>query len=268
MTSFVILLGFFSTFLVPFSVSANGTDISNIATGFITTLLPIWIPVAVIAIVIAGFTLSISREEGAMDKARSQIILVVIGGMIITVLLTIGPTTFIGKFYNGTINNTNAILSAPNFIEFETIGIAEWIITIIAAIGILMIILSLLEAVTSLGDEGAYTKVRTAVLNVTIGLMIIVAAKVIRTTFFPLNGGVANPAPLMLYVMGKITIILNFILVIAVAIIIYAGFRMVASFGNEDDYNNAKSLVFRVLTGILVLLVSYSLVQIVIRIFS
>ena len=57
------------------------------------------------------------------------------------------------------------------------------------------------------------------------------------------------------------------VLVIAVAIVIYAGFRMVMSFGNEDDYNNAKSLVFRVLIGILVLLISYSLVAIVVRIF-
>ncbi len=265
-TSFLSFIGWMA-FLLPTSVFASGSDLESIALGFITTLLPIWIPVAVIAIVIAGFNLSISRDEGAMDKAKSQIILVIIGGITITLLLAIGPTTFIGKFYNGAIDSS-AILSAPVFIEFETIGIAEWIITIMAAIGILMIILSLLEAVTSLGDEGAYTKVRTAVLNVVIGLLIIVAAKIIRTTFFsPINGGVANPAPLMTYIIGKITIVLNFILVIAVAIVIYAGFRMVMSFGNEDDYNNAKSLVLRVLIGILVLLISYSLVAIVVRIF-
>lgn len=63
-------------------------------------------------------------------------------------------------------------------------------------------------------------------------------------------------------------IVLAIITTIAVAIIIYAGFRMVISFGNEEAFSSARSLAIRAAIGILIILISYTLVIIVATIFA
>lgn len=263
------LLTLLGALLLPslaFAQGSGGAAISSIFEGIITVMFPIWTVVALLAIIIAGFTLMISQDEGKLDTARKTIIAVVIGGIIITILWVIGPTSAVNIIYNsGPARGWMALRNTADALGAEAEGVASWVATIAAMIGILIIIIAVLRAVTSFGsDESAYNNVRTALLHIVLGFLVIAAAYIIRDVLFFIH----EPSPLLAIIAGWLNFILGFIALIAVAILIYAGFRMVASFGREEDYSAAKSLAIRVITGLFVICISFVLVNAVVLLFN
>ena len=247
--------------------AAGGSAIGDIFYALAGTFSFIWITVGALVIFISGFTLMISEQEGAIDKAKKSIVAVLIGGIIIEIIISIGSGNIISYLYRG-VAGTNIDFTSglnPGQFSIESEGVAGWLTAIAATLGLTMIIIAAVRAAGSLGgDEAAYTNVRLSLLHVIVGLIIIGGALAFKTAFFTAH----EPSALILLVTGKIEIVLSFILLIAVAILVYAGFRMVASFGREEDYSSAKSLAIRVLVGILVILLSFSAVFIVAHIFS
>ena len=268
--------------LVPTQAHAltGGALISEQFASLITAFWPLWTTVAVLVIVIAGFTLMISHDENAIDKAKKTIIAVVIGGVITVVITAIGATNVISWVYDGTYGRTFGTTFAPRF-GLEAVGIANWITAMAAMVGILIIIITVVKAVASFGgDESAYGNTRTVILHVILGLILIGGAAIVNNVFFAIPAIVTgpdgityaisdgNPNPVIVLVKNKITIVLGFMTLIAVAILVFAGFRMVTSFGREEEYTAAKSLAGRVVVGLLVILISYSLVAVVAKLFG
>ena len=252
--------------LVPLKAHANGTDIQNIFLNLISSFSgPILVVVAILVVVTAGFTLLVSEQEGAIDKAKKTIIGVMVGGIIVTIILFFpgGPRGAISILYNG-LSGTIFINNGAT-LGLEAEGVSGWLTAMAAMIGIVIIIISVIRAVASFGgDEAAYTNVRTCILHVIIGLIIIGGAFIFKNVFF-LN---REPSALILLISSKIILLRSFILLIAVAILIYAGLRMVTSFGREEDFTAARGLAVRVVIGIIIILLSYSLVFIVSKIFG
>lgn len=252
---------FFSLLASPISAhAAGGFDISNIFLTLVMDFSGLWISIAILVIVVAGFTLIVSEDEGAVDKAKKTIIAVLMGGIITTIILAIGPDTLVSWVFivPGTVFDPTG--TGATGLGLEAVGVGDWLTSMAAMLGIVIVIIGVVRAATSFGgDEAAYTNVRNVLLQVIIGLIIIGAARIFRDVFFVNH----EPSALIALVSAKISIVFGFILLIAVAILVYAGFRMVISFGNEEDYSAAKSLAIRVVIGIAVILVSYSLVVIV-----
>lgn len=248
--------------LAPGAAYASGADVSDMFLSLIFAFAPLWITVAILVIVIAGFSLMVSNDEGRMDKTRKTIVAVVIGGIVTTIILVLGPLGAISILYNGipglALINTGAVLGG------EAIGIAEWITAMAAMLGILIVIISALQAIFTFGDEAAYQQVRACIRHVILGLIIIAAAYIFQLVFFVDR----TPNALIALVAQKILIVLAVMTIIAVAILIYAGVRMIVAFGREEDYTAAKALVFRVIIGLVVILVSYVLVLFVATIFN
>lgn len=268
--TFVRLLTFGSLLSMPLSASATGgTDISIMFTNLVSAFTPVWGIVAFVMIVMAGFTLVVSETENAIEKARNTIIAVIVGGILVTIIVTIGSSNAVTNFFNGAIGPSIVVptvltnTSAGN-LGIEAEGVAGWLTAMAAMLGIFIIIIAVIRAVTSFGgDDAAYTNVRNVLLQVIIGLIIIGAAYIFKHVFFVAH----EPSAFIALITQKIYIVLNFILIIAVLILVYAGFRMVISFGREEEYSSAKSLIYRVAAGILIILLSYSLVVIVASIF-
>lgn len=251
--------------LIPTQAHAltGGAIISQQFANLVTAFWPLWTFVAVLVLVIAGYTLMISHDENAIDKAKTTIIAVVIGGVITVLITAIGGTNVIGWVYNGTygvaFRNTGVLFG----IEAE--GVAGWITAMAAMVGIVIIIITVLKAVASFGgDESAYSNTRTVILHVILGLILIGGATIVRNVFFASG----EPSPFIGLVRDKIGIVLGFMTLIAIAILIVAGFRMVTSFGREEEYSAAKSLAVRAVFGLLVILLSYSLVFFVAKAFG
>lgn len=251
--------------LVPMLASASGADIREIAYGLITVFKGTWMIVAALVIVVAGFTLMLSHDEGQLQKANKTIIAVIVGGVIITLMLLLGGnySTLISYFYNGTASFN--VLSGLPAVQLQTEGVASWLMSMAVVGAVVIIIIGMLEAVFSFGaDEAAYTKIRTAILHIVLALLVMIGAKIIREVFFVIH----EPSPLMAFMLSKLLIVLGIITFIAVAILIYAGVRMIVSFGREEDFTAAKSLMIRVIVGLIVIAISFSLVWIVTSVFN
>ena len=272
-----ILIGILITLIPDMAFANGGADIGATLINLFFLSYKLWVTIAVLVIVAAGFTMLVSHEEGQAQKAKSTIVAVIIGGVIITILAVLGPSGIIGFVYNGipgmTVYNCGIADALPDAfncqsalsLALEAEGVASWFATITSMLGMLIIIISMVEAVSSLGaDEAAYTKVRLALLHVVLGLIVIVAAVVLRNVFFVTR----EPSALLIFITAKLTIVLGIITLIAVAILVYAGFRMVASFGREEDFTAAKSLMIRVIIGLIILALSYALVYTVVLAFN
>lgn len=253
-----------SLMLVPQTVFADGADIANIFLGLIGKFAPLWITIAILVVIIAGFGLLTTQDEGRLDKAKKTILAVTVGGILVTIILVMGPTNFVGIMYTG-IPGFAVPLGGANTIGAEAVGVAGWITAMAVMLGILMIIIAAIQAIASFGeDEGMYTKVRTAIFHVIIGLIVIASAFIFQQVFFLDR----TPNALIALIASKILILLFVILTIAVAILVYAGLRMILAIGREDEYTAAKSLLYRVVVGIIVILLSYVLVVVVAQLFS
>ncbi len=250
--------------MMPSAAGASGVDIQNIFTGIlIPAFIPIWTSIAVLVSTVAGFTLLISHDEGAIDKAKKALTAVIAGSILTTIIVLFGTVNVIDTVYDG-FSNGLVFNGDASAYAFEAAGLGDWLSAMAAMGGILTIIISLLKAVASFGtDEEAYTNVRRSARHIIIGLIIIGAAGLFRQAFFDAR----LPNPLIALVISKIAIVLGIMLVVALAILVYAGFRMVASFGRDEDYTAAKSLAIRVVLGIAIILISYLLVITVSNVF-
>lgn len=248
----------------PLPAHAAGSDIAAIFIGIIEAIaLPqIWLTVAILVSVIAGLTLMLSHDEGALGKARTALGSVAGGVILLTIFLTLGATNTVSVVYNGFAGSIFA--NSANAIGIEAAGLADWIATIAVVIGILVVIIAATRAVLSFGDEGEYAKVRASILHVIIGLIVIGAAYIFQQVFFIDR----EPTALLLLFLNPILVILGIIGLVAVLILIYAGFRMIISFGREDDFSAAKSLIFRVIIGLVIILVSFTLIAVIKAVFT
>ncbi len=260
------------------AAAVGGMDIQVMSLSLITAFWPLWITAGILVLVIAGFTLMTSQDEGSLQKTKTTILSVVIGGIVTTIILVIGPYNFISLMYNATpgfwlVSNNDT----SGRIALEAIGVSQWLTGLAVMMGVLFIIIAVLRAVASLGDEAAYTAARTQLLHVIAGVVLITGAYFVELAVFGSENGpgqiVTNnlgiePNPLIGLISQKLLIVLNIITLIAVAILVYAGLRMIISFGREEDYTAAKGLALRVVIGLIVLTVSYSLVFIVAAVFT
>ena len=253
----------------------GGVDIQIMFISLVAKFWPLWIIAGVLVLVVAGFALMTTQDEGRLAKTKTILISVIIGGILTTIIVVRGPFGFIGILYNGFPGFS--MINSGREVGLEAVGISQWLATIAVMLGVLFIIIAVLRAVASLGDEAAYTNARNQLLHVVIGVVLISGAYLVELAFFGSYNGPGEvvtgslniaPNPLIGLISAKLLIILNVITLIAVAILIYAGFRMIISLGNEEAYNSSKSLAIRVALGLLVLAVSYSLVFIVATIFT
>lgn len=247
---------------VPAPAHAGGAEVAQIVINVLGLYAPIWFPIVILVSTIIGFTLMVSQDENSITKARSALGAVLIGGMVTMIFVTLGPGTVIGWIYNEA-TGAALISFAPNFAT-EAEGIATWIATIAAVAGVLMIIIAGTRAVLSFGDEAQYGNVRTSILHVVIGLLVIGGALTFQEVFFETG----TPNSLLSFFLTPLKALIGVIGVIVVGIIIYAGFRMIISIGKEDEFTAARSLIIRALIGLAVMILSFTLIWAVQSCFS
>lgn len=218
-----------------------GTLIADIASSF----LPIVNVAAILAMTISGFFLAVTGSESQSSTAKR----VVIASLAAIMLINVAPS-----IYNAYIN------ADPGSLISEAEGILSWIEVPIGVLAIVMIIFSGVRAILTFGTEEGVTQLRRTVLFVTIGVVLI-AAKTVISDSFALTG---TPGPII----GKAVTIMNAILglltIVAVAMIIYAAFLMIANIGNDEQYGRAKSLLIRVAIGLVIIVMSAALINLVV----
>lgn len=228
----------------------GGFSYGEIAAFIALSAAPIVSLFAMVFIVRAGVLLMISQDEGQISKSRRTIVVGVIAIILVNVA---GPLSdIIG-------NITYAPGASAEALEFQMLGIISWLEVLIALFVVGAIIASGIRAVTTWGSDEGVTQFRRTVISVFFGLLIII----LKTAFSQSVAVDFTPGGMIGGVITIMNIILGFGALGAVVMIVIAGGFMVANVGNEEQYSKAKNILIRVSVGLLIIVMSMAIANVV-----
>ena len=253
---------------------AGGTGIiafNNLAYFFLTR---VWLIAGVIAaynIIRAGIKLINSGEEDKLTKARNTIAISLVAVMALYLAPKLVEAIYSAGGSTGLFDSEARVAAGASVFAIEVYGIIRWIEVIIAPFAVALIVLSGLKSIASFGKEDGPAALRREVLSVGVGILMLLLDPVLKATLGipPTNiglPGIPTPAPIIIRAINIGNQLLLFLSLVAVAIVIYAGIQMMVSLGEEETYTKSKGLLTRAAMGFVVLIVSYSLVNLVVGI--
>lgn len=207
--------------------------------------------IAILMIIRSGLRLIYRSAEEEMEKSKR----VIAGSIIAIMLANLAPTlvTAITSWGGG---------AGGIIISDELYGIILWAQVFVATTAITMIIVSGLRAVLNYGSEEGVTQLKRTVFSVLGGCAIIVFQGWIKAAVGA--DGAPSVGTALTAILGIFNQIMTFTGAAALAVGIYAGMLMVTSAGNEEQFGRGKSLLIRVGIGLLIVIASLSIANLVI----
>lgn len=219
---------------------------------------------ALLLLVRSGLKLIYGQSEEKFEEAKRAIA----NGLMAVVLLFLTSQIVNAFIRVGGSWNPEA---GSAILTFELLGIVRWVEVLVVVLAIVMIVIAVFSAMLSIGSDDGPERIRRAVFGVGIGILILALDYTFRMTFgleYYAVPGTPSPFPIITRILAVIGFILGFMALVAVIIVIYAGIRIVLSLGNEEEFRNMRSLIFRALLGLFVILVSFVIVRFVVTAFS
>ena len=161
----------------------------------------------------------------------------------------------------------------PSPIDDETVddlvaSIADWLTGIVAGIAVIMIMVGGFMYVTSMGDPTKAKKGIEYIRNSVIGLAIILGANIIIDEIRYLTGAEGAGGGFSVFANTFIGWFLTIIVGVSVLMIIYAGYLFLTGGGGEEKkIAQAKSIIKYTVVGIIVAILSASMINFVLSIF-
>lgn len=249
-----------------FSGAGWSGGIEGIAGGVVAAIWGVILPTGIFLVVRAGMSLVMSEDEGKLSTAKRTISATLIGIMLVFI-----SQELVKAFYTEGLLNA---AGAPR-LNATVYGLVNWFLVAMAALGVLMIIVSVIRAIGSFGKEEELTNIRQTIFGIATGILMISLLPAIKLTLGvtdlqPLGaaGSNSDATAIIEAVASIVSNLLLFLALIAVTVIIYAGIRMIVNLGNDDEYGKSKDLIVRALIGLIVILLSYTAVAFVISIGS
>lgn len=226
-------------------------------------------------LVVAAGTFSLVRNAFTLlntsaedDQARSKKAIAV---TLAAVMLAYLAPVMLQAFYTaggeeGILASAEGVTAGSQIVTEEILGVARWALTSFAVICILAIIITGIRALTSTDDGGG--RLKSAVISIIAGGLLIITGEAIKAALGVTDFGVPTggpPDPIIARGVQIVAGILGIILLVALAVIIYAAIMMILSAGDEDQYGKAKSLILRAGTGLIIIFLSYMLVNFILE---
>ena len=230
-----------------------GANFETIAQNIALLFVPIVTGIAILVVVASGFALVLSQSEEQLATARRTLI-----GSVMAIMLVYLSGVIRTALEPGGLSLSGAISYGD--LSPEIIGVADWLSSIAAVVAILMLIVSGIRAVVSYGSDDGTAQMRRAVIAAVAGFTIIVLRLPIK------NALVDDMSPgsfVSDVIVPVVNAILGFVGLLAVIFVIIAGIMMILNAGNDDQYQKAKSLILRIAIGLLVIIASAAIVNIV-----
>ncbi len=247
------------------SSGANVGGLNGIMITVVEQIRPIFAVIALLLIVVMGFRMVISQEDEVREKAKTFIIECVTG-----LILAYLCSPFINAFY-GTSGEVprGDVAGGASILSDTVMVIINWSLGLVAVLAMFSIIASSLQALMKSGSEEGTASLRRTVFTVVSGIVIIVIREVLVLTMgltpnAAVLPGQADSYRLASTLIGFVDFILAWATLIAVAIVIYAGIRIILSFGKQEQVTKARDLIFRALIGLVIIGVSFALVHFVV----
>tara|TARA_Y100000310_G_scaffold345583_1_gene466915 strand:+ start:4191 stop:5039 length:849 start_codon:yes stop_codon:yes gene_type:complete len=206
--------------------------------------------IAVVVIARAALLLIVEQSEGELANFKKQIISAIVAIVLIFIANPISNALFGGG--NDLLSNPG---SAAGGIKTEFMEIIDLIEEPIAVVAVIMIIVSGIRAIINWGSSDGITQVRRTIISILIGIFLIVAKGDFVNAFLNTH----TPDPIIDRVNHYVIIALGFVTIVAVAVMIFAGFLMIVNVGKDEQYQRAKGIIIRVAIGLIVILASVGL---------
>ncbi len=257
--------GWVSGLATAFTGAGYAGGLEGISGAVVGSVWLVLLPVGVFLVVRAGFSLIISQDEGKLSTAKRTIT-----GTLIGIMLVFISQRLVTAFYlNGGITNDANASQLQNILY----GIVNWSLVTMAALGMLMIVVSVIRALASFGKEDGVANMRQTITGVATGILMISLLPAVKLTLGIVDlsalgeGSTHTDAgQIILVITTIIARLLSYLAFLAVAIVIYAGIRMIVTLGNEEEYKKSRTLIGRALVGLIVILLSYAAVAAVLSI--
>ena len=248
----------------PLPVYLLGNDPGGVVSGVMETFMPLANLVAIIILMITGIIMIIAQDENQVSVARKTIIAVVAA-------LVLMNTAFVGSIamksgFNLAGGSADGAVGASN-LRAEVMGFISFIEVPLAALAVVMIIISGIRTMISFGTDQGASHLRRTIIAVIFGIVIIVSKLALSIAISgdpndPLVNG-PDSEPLINVVTSMFTIALNFMALVAVIVIVIAGIMMIINKGEQDVVDKARGIIIRALLGLFVIVISSALVTIV-----
>ena len=224
---------------------------------------------AVLWIVWAGMQMvTAGGNDEQIDKGKKGITWALIGLCIVMLLEPLvkdvlygGGSIEPGKVLDGNIQNS------INTGKTEILAFLKWMEAILVVIAVAYIVISGIKMILALGDQEGTGKQKKALLWIAIGFIVILMNEVVIDKIFykAILGGdgevvfSTNSTKGVGEFIGIIKYFLQFLALLAFVVFIYGGFLMILSYGNDEQSEKGKKIIFSAIIGIVIIVISYAL---------
>ncbi len=219
-------------------------------------------------IVRAGIKLINSQEEDKLSKARRTIGMSLVSVMAFYMVPQIVRAIYTAGGPGGVFSSPAGVTAGASIFAQELYGVIRWVLTMIIPLAIGLIVFAGIKAIASFGKEDGPAALRKEVFAVAVGLVLLVTNVAIKRTLgipdFGLPFG-PSTAPLIARGIGIVNQLLLFLALAATIVVVYAGVRVVLSFGSEEQFTQSKTLLARAVIGLAVIFISWALVSLAIN---
>ncbi|QQR83935.1 hypothetical protein IPJ72_01900 [Candidatus Peregrinibacteria bacterium] len=146
------------------------------------------------------------------------------------------------------------------------IAVVRTVRNLLGVFGILFIVISGIQLVTSGGDESKITEGRTAILYVVIGLVVVLLLERLVTLIFGVPGqerGISGDQIVLIdaEVLGIISFVRALVGGIALLMILISAVRMIFAQGADDEIKKQRTSVIWVVVGIILLVINQFVIE-------
>ena len=243
------------------NIQIYGSDIVN---NLINNLSIFIGPIATIVLLIAGFMFVTSTSQDRTDTARN-IILGTLGALILIGLIK--PIE--GFFQSITSGDIVTLYDSLTMLIKDVFTFAiQTLSTLSSIVAVFLLILAGYQLIFSFGDEDKISSAKKSAIGVLFSLLIIAIAQTFLSTVFgdifkpeSVAFGAKQISNLTVFIVDIINFALSLAGITAVAMIIYAGYK--ALLAGEGDTGDARKIITHALIGIVIIMASFAITNVV-----
>src|SRR3989338_8919061 len=162
---------------LPFLITGSYVCAGNTGCGFVqiaalvvVRFRPLLTVVGLLNIVIFGYRMIIGQEDDVITKARAMM-----SGTIAGLIMAYLIEPFIFAFYGsaGEVPQ-GAMAGGAALLSSEVNGVINWVLVIVAALAVLMLIVSAVKAIGQAASDEGIANVRKTVIEVVLGILLLV----------------------------------------------------------------------------------------------
>lgn len=218
--------------------------------------------IAMIVIIIQAIKLVSTANEEEATKAKTTLLMGIIGLMVIQLADVIVKRMFFGEQGEAFEDAATSEIYAQESVS-QIRGVIGFVQVFVGVGAVLVIIIRAFTLITSSGDEEAVTKAKQHILYALVGVAIVILSEVIvRGVVFPEAGSRLPDIGVGKYILINLTNYLSgFIAIIAFVVLFYGGYRYVVSAGNEEMNEKIKRIIYGSLIALVLSLGAFALVN-------